>query len=78
MEYHIKKNILFKNEFYIAPLYNDLIKIGKKYIIDIANHFIPLGTPEEVARFEKVSGIILTAATADDTIVMFLDIYQQD
>ena len=52
-EYHIKKNLLFKNEFYIAPLYNDLIKIGKKYIIDIANHFIPLGTPEEVARFEK-------------------------
>jgi len=52
-EYHIEKNILYKNEFYIAPLYNDLIKIGKKYIIDIVDHFVPLGTPEEVARFEK-------------------------
>lgn len=42
-----------RNEFYIAPMYNDLIKQEKKYILDIVDKFIPLGTPQEVREFES-------------------------
>ena len=52
-ENHIRKNKLFKNEFYVAPLYNDLILNGKSYVLDIVEKFIPLGTPEEILAFEK-------------------------
>jgi NDP-sugar pyrophosphorylase family protein len=42
-----------RNEFYIAPMYNDLVNQGKKYTIDIVDEFIPLGTPQEVKEFES-------------------------
>ena len=49
----IKNNKTVKNEFYIAPMYNDLIKNGNKYVLDIVDKFIPLGTPEEIKDFES-------------------------
>lgn len=49
----IENEKMVRNEFYIAPMYNDLINRGKKYIIDIVDEFIPLGTPEEVKKFES-------------------------
>ena len=52
-ERHIKNNILTKGEFYIAPLYNDLISQGKNFILDIVDDFVPLGTPSEVENFDK-------------------------
>ena len=52
-EHHIRNNILFKNEFYIAPLYNDLILNGKSYVLDLVEDFTPLGTPKEISDFEK-------------------------
>ena len=52
-ESNIRKNKLFKNEFYIAPLYNDLILNGKVFELDIVDKFYPLGTPKEVSTFEK-------------------------
>jgi dTDP-glucose pyrophosphorylase len=64
----IKQDKTVRNEFYIAPMYNDLIKLGKKYVLDIVDKFIPLGTPEEVKKFDSQSGVILTAAKADITI----------
>lgn len=38
-------------EYYIAPMYNDLIQQGKKYILDVASEIDVLGTPEELDRF---------------------------
>jgi dTDP-glucose pyrophosphorylase len=48
---HIENNILYKNEFYIAPMYNELIKKGKKFVIDIVKEHWILGTPEEYWKF---------------------------
>jgi len=48
---HIENNILHKNEFYIAPMYNELIKQGKKFIIDLAKEHWILGTPKEYEAF---------------------------
>jgi len=52
-EKYIKHNITIKNEFYIAPMYNDLIKKGKKFIIDTTEECWILGTPEELEYFMK-------------------------
>jgi len=49
----IINNKTVRNEFYIAPMYNDLIKRGKHYILDVVDDFIPLGTPEEVRSFDS-------------------------
>lgn len=49
----IKEDKTIKNEFYIAPMYNDLISEGKNYVLDIVDEFIPLGTPHEVKEFES-------------------------
>jgi dTDP-glucose pyrophosphorylase len=48
---HIEHNILYNNEFYIAPMYNELIRKGKKFIIDLAKEVWILGTPEEYQAF---------------------------
>lgn len=52
-EYHIQNNILEKKEFYIAPMYNYLIKKGKSFKLDLCNSFIPLGTPQEISIYEN-------------------------
>lgn len=51
VRYHIDNNITVNNEFYIAPMYNYLIKQGKKFILDIAAEHIILGTPDELNDF---------------------------
>jgi dTDP-glucose pyrophosphorylase len=45
------KNETTKGEFYIAPLYNHLIKKGRKLIVDLADEVNILGTPEELEIF---------------------------
>lgn len=47
-EQWICRNQRVKGEFYIAPLYNDLIEVGKQFVVDVAGKFVPLGTPEDV------------------------------
>tara|TARA_Y100000591_G_C21849860_1_gene711006 strand:+ start:1423 stop:2130 length:708 start_codon:yes stop_codon:yes gene_type:complete len=49
----INKQSLINGEFYIAPMYNDLISSGKRIIIDIVDDFFPLGTPDEVNNFKN-------------------------
>ncbi len=49
----IENGEMVKNEYYIAPMYNDLIKQGRQYVLDIADEFIPLGTPKDVKNFEE-------------------------
>jgi dTDP-glucose pyrophosphorylase len=50
----IENELKEANEYYIAPLYNDLIKKNKKFKLDIASKFIPLGTPEDVEKFKNM------------------------
>jgi capsule biosynthesis phosphatase len=52
-EYRLEMNIIEKGEFYIAPLYNDLIRQGRRFVIDLVDDFVALGTPEDVARFDN-------------------------
>lgn len=49
--YQIEANLTTKNEFYIAPMYNQLIASGKKFVLDYAGEFAALGTPEDVEAF---------------------------
>lgn len=51
VSFHLENNIRVNNEFYIAPMYNYLIKKGRKFIIDKVNEFDILGTPEELKLF---------------------------
>ena len=41
-----------KNEYYVSEIYNILLKSGKKFEIDIAEEFFPLGTPDDLKKFE--------------------------
>lgn len=50
---YIYKKKAIKNEYYIAPIYNDLIKMKKKIITDKVNSIDILGTPEELDRFKN-------------------------
>jgi len=47
----IKENLLVKNEFYVIPIYNLLIKDGKKIIIDPVEEFNCFGTPEDLEQY---------------------------
>lgn len=51
--YMIKNDMKVKNEFYVAPIYNILINEGKKFIVDFAEKFWSLGTPEDLEYFIK-------------------------
>jgi len=48
----IKNSIKVKDEFFVSEIYNILLKSGKKFEIDIAEEFIPLGTPDDIKKFE--------------------------
>jgi len=47
----IEKNIRTNNEFYVTPVYNELIADGKKVISFPVNKMWSLGTPKEVENF---------------------------
>ena len=48
----IKNDIKVKDEFFVSEIYNILLKSGKKFEIDIAEEFVPFGTPADVTKFE--------------------------
>ena len=48
----IKKNIKVKDEFYVSEIYNILLETGGIFEIDIADEFIPLGTPDDIKKIE--------------------------
>ena len=50
-EQMIEKNIRVKNEFYIAPVYNELIRDGKTLVPFYVNQMHGLGTPEDLDKF---------------------------
>lgn len=46
------KNIRVNNEFYVAPVYNEMINDGKKIVFkDVGEKMHGLGTPEDLVRF---------------------------
>ena len=47
----IKKNIRVNNEFYIAPVYNELIADGKKLLPFYVHNMWGLGTPEDLHSY---------------------------
>ncbi len=47
----IEKDIRVNNEFYIAPVYNELIQDGKSLIPFYVSQMWGLGTPEDLKRF---------------------------
>ena len=47
----INKDIRYNNEFYIAPVYNQAIEKGMKFITEECNHFWSVGTPEDLNEF---------------------------
>ena len=48
----IKNDIKVKDEFFVSEIYNILLKSGKRFDIDIAEEFVPFGTPEDIKKFE--------------------------
>jgi len=49
----IENNIRVNNEFYIAPVYNELIKDGKTLVPFYVHEMWGIGTPEDLRRFLK-------------------------
>jgi dTDP-glucose pyrophosphorylase len=49
----IEKDIRVNNEFYIAPVYNELINSGKTLIPFYVNKMWGIGTPEDLRYFLK-------------------------
>lgn len=50
----IRKNIRVNNEFYVAPVYNEMIEDGKKIVFkDVGEKMHGLGTPEDLEKFMK-------------------------
>ena len=48
----IDKNIRVNNEFYVAPVYNELIEAGKKIVFcDVGEKMFGLGTPDDLKMF---------------------------
>lgn len=52
----IEMNERYNNEFYIAPSFNYLVKDGKKILPYFYNLHFPIGTPEDLNRYEELYG----------------------
>jgi NDP-sugar pyrophosphorylase family protein len=52
-EQMIEKDIRVNNEFYIAPVYNELIQDGKTLIPFFVHKMHGIGTPEDLLRYEN-------------------------
>ena len=50
----IDKNVRVNNEFYVAPVYNEMIEAGKKIVFrNVGEKMFGLGTPEDLEIFLK-------------------------
>jgi len=48
----IEKNIRVNNEFYVAPVYNEMVEAGKKIVFyNVGSSMYGLGTPEDLNKF---------------------------
>ena len=49
----IENDVKVKDEFFISGIYDALLKSGKKFVVDVAEEFIPFGTPDDIKKFEE-------------------------
>lgn len=49
----IAKKLRVKNEFYIAPTYNEMIEHKQNVVVYMVNRMLGLGTPEDVSLIEE-------------------------
>jgi NDP-sugar pyrophosphorylase family protein len=54
-EASLRENLRVKGEFYVAPLYNPLIREGKKFVLDFCDEHHILGTPDELKAFAGIT-----------------------
>lgn len=54
VDWLISERLMINFEYYIAPIYNKLIADGNNVRLDMVSRIFPLGTPEEVAKFETI------------------------
>ena len=48
----IEKDIRVNNEFYVAPVYNEMIEAGRKIVFcDVGEKMFGLGIPEDLNTF---------------------------
>ena len=52
----IQKNIRVHNEFYIAPVYNELIEDNKTLVPFYVNKMYGIGTPEDLKAYLNIFG----------------------
>ncbi len=51
----INKNVRVNNEFYVAPVYNEMIEAGKKVVFcNVGENMHGIGTPEDLNRFKAL------------------------
>lgn len=51
----IQKNIRVNGEFYVAPVYNEMVEAGKKLVYkDVGTKMHGLGTPEDLEAFTRL------------------------
>ncbi len=53
----ISENKTVRGEFYIAPMYNTLIEDGMKFVLDIVDEFIPIGTPDDYEKLRRTYSV---------------------
>jgi NDP-sugar pyrophosphorylase family protein len=58
-EQAIAENRVTKGEFYVAPLLQELVSLGHKFIVDYAEEHHVLGTPEELEQFIKLEKFLV-------------------
>lgn len=49
--YMIQKKIKVNNEYYVAPVYNDMVSNNRKVLPYLVNEMVALGTPEDVEKY---------------------------
>jgi len=71
----IENDIKFKNEYYISTVISEMIKDGYKFEIEKIerNHYISLGTPEQLSDFENYNFLF----DLDGTLVITDEIYKK-
>lgn len=69
----LDKTAVTGNEYYIAPLYQQYIKLGLKLKLDRVTLFKPMGTPEQMHEFWGIDEATLKLSNKSPVLVVDLD-----
>lgn len=62
-----------KNEYYVAPLYQQYIDAGKRIVMDVVSLFLPMGTPDQIENFWRIPMNLVKAENRRPVMVIDLD-----